>query len=554
MESQIGFDASGGILRVSKGNKEMLWGKKTGGLYRLEGNVQTGGATVRHGSSGISEKSGQGKQPLYRGTQSKRMGTWRIRSGTRAQEDALGYVRKSGQTPVMQPVQDVHREAQRKETKSILRSCTAKGAATPKRVSFALDFDQWRCSLQLCAQGRRDGATTTRKVTTLRHTPVGGCGAPRWGCRAPRTTPSMSLFVPFANATKRMQPYFEEALQNLPSSITCIVSDGFLGWTLQSATKFGIPRWVFYGMSCYSQSVSRDVMLNGLLSRHETDEDEVFTVTSFPWIKLTKNDFDQPFRLRDPSGPHLDFIIDQVIAASKSYGLILNSFYELEAATGSHQKPTWLQWLDRKLAQGSSVLYVAFGSQAELSSQQLREIAIGLERSQVNFLWVVKKSESKLGDGFEERVKERGLVVREWVGQRAILGHQSVKGFLSHCGWNSVLESLCAKVPILAWPMMAEQHLNARMVVEEVRVGLRVETSDGSVRGFVKSEGLEKMVRELMEGEMGKEVREKVKEYGEAARRALEEGGSSWQTLNQLIDESYKHKEMAIRISALAVE
>ncbi|GFY84331.1 hypothetical protein Acr_03g0011050 [Actinidia rufa] len=133
-------DGSGGILRASKGNKEMLWGKKTRGLYRLEGNVQTGEATVRHGSSGISEKNGQGKQPLHRGTQSKRRGTWRIRSGTRAQGDALGYVRKSGQTRVVQPVQDVHREAQRKETKSILRSCTAKGAATPKRVSFALDL------------------------------------------------------------------------------------------------------------------------------------------------------------------------------------------------------------------------------------------------------------------------------------------------------------------------------------------------------------------------------------------------------------------------------
>ncbi|GFY97295.1 hypothetical protein Acr_11g0016010 [Actinidia rufa] len=134
------FDASGGTLRVSKGNKEMLWGKKTGGLYRLEGNVQTGGATVRHRSSGISKENGQGKQPLHRGTQSKRRGTWKIRSGTRAQGDALGYVQKSGQTRVVQLVQDVHREAQRKETKSILRSYTAKGAATPKRVSFALDL------------------------------------------------------------------------------------------------------------------------------------------------------------------------------------------------------------------------------------------------------------------------------------------------------------------------------------------------------------------------------------------------------------------------------
>ncbi|GFY97953.1 hypothetical protein Acr_12g0004940 [Actinidia rufa] len=82
------FDVSGGTLRVFKGNKEMLWGKKTRGLYRLEGSVQIGGASVRHGSN----------------------------------------------------VHDVHREAQRKETKSILRSCTAKGAATPKRVSFALDL------------------------------------------------------------------------------------------------------------------------------------------------------------------------------------------------------------------------------------------------------------------------------------------------------------------------------------------------------------------------------------------------------------------------------
>ncbi|GFZ19230.1 HXXXD-type acyl-transferase family protein [Actinidia rufa] len=141
------FEASGGILRVSKGNKEMLWEKKTRGLYRLEGNVQTGRATVRYGSSGISEKNGQRKQPLHRGTQSKRKGTWgirngtwRIRSGTKAQGDALGYVRKFGQTRVVQPVQDVHRKAQRKETKSILRSCTAKGAVTPKRVSFALDL------------------------------------------------------------------------------------------------------------------------------------------------------------------------------------------------------------------------------------------------------------------------------------------------------------------------------------------------------------------------------------------------------------------------------
>ncbi|KAF7136528.1 hypothetical protein RHSIM_Rhsim08G0056000 [Rhododendron simsii] len=375
--------------------------------------------------------------------------------------------------------------------------------------------------------------------------------------------PSMSLFVPFANATKLMQPNFERSLETLPNVI-CIISDGFLGWTQQSAADFGIPRLVFYGWNNYSQTICRSILANSLLSGPELD-DEPIVVTDFPWIKLTRSDFDEPFNSREPKGPHLDFIIEQAIATSKSYGQVMNSFYELEALyveywnrtwepkvwcigpfclaesaksdLQHHRKPTWLQWLDKQLAQGSSVLYVAFGSQAEISSQQLREIVVGLEASKVNFFWVTRKSESELDDGFEERVKERGLVVREWVDQRAILGHKSVRGFLSHCGWNSVLESVCAKVPILAWPMMAEQHLNAQMVVEEMKVGLRVETSNGLVKGFVKSEGLERMVRELMEGETGKEARKKVKELGEAAEKAVEEGGSSWHTLNQLIDE-----------------
>lgn len=98
-----------------------------------------------------------------------------------------------------------------------------------------------------------------------------------------------------------------------------------------------------------------------------------------------------------------------------------------------------------------------------------------------------------------------------------------------------MIESLYAKVTMLAWPMMADQHLNARMVVEEIKIGVRVETCDGSVRGFVKWEGLKNPAKELMEGEKGKEARKKVKGIGEAAINAVKEGGSSWQTLNDLI-------------------
>ncbi|KAK3005158.1 hypothetical protein RJ639_017164 [Escallonia herrerae] len=151
-------------------------------------------------------------------------------------------------------------------------------------------------------------------------------------------------------------------------------------------------------------------------------------------------------------------------------------------------------------------------------------------------MWVPRLRHQDFLDRFEERVKDRGLIVKEWVDQMEILQHDSIQGFLSHCGWNSVLESICASVPILALPLIAEQHLNARLVVEVIGVGQRISPSNGSVRGFVKS-GVEKVVKELMHGEKGAEARKKVEEVGVAASRATEEGGSSWCTLNQLIEE-----------------
>ncbi|XP_015573632.1 UDP-glycosyltransferase 90A1 [Ricinus communis] len=376
--------------------------------------------------------------------------------------------------------------------------------------------------------------------------------------------PSMSLFPPFALATKLMQPDFDEALKSLPL-VNFMVSDGFLWWTADSAMKFGIPRLIFYGMSNYSSCVAKSAAECNHLFGPES-ADDLITLTEFPWIKVTKNDFEPVFLNPEPKGPHFEFILKTVIASSISYGYLSNSFYELESVFVDHwnkhnkqktwcvgplclagtlavenerqKKPTWILWLDEKLKQGSAVLYVAFGSQAEISTEQLKDIAIGLEESKVNFLWVIRKEESELGDGFEDRVKERGIIIREWVDQMEILMHPSVEGYLSHCGWNSVLESICAGVPILAWPMMAEQPLNARMVVEEIKVGLRVETCNGSVRGFVKWEALRKMVNELMNGEMGKEVRNNVKKYAEVAMKAMEVGaGSSWGTLDMLIEE-----------------
>ncbi|KAL2253972.1 UNVERIFIED_CONTAM: UDP-glycosyltransferase 90A1 [Sesamum indicum] len=365
--------------------------------------------------------------------------------------------------------------------------------------------------------------------------------------------PSMACFLPFAKSTKLMQKSLEQALETLRPPVSCIISDQFLGWTQESAEKMGIPRLVFIGMGNYSctmyQILGRDRPQAGTHS-----PDEPFSIPDFPTVKLTRNDFEPPLNDLEPSGPFVEFMTEQVIATSMSRGVLVDSFYELESRYVDYwnkkigpkafnigplcmavapssplealEKPSYMQWLDERLAKGEPVLYVAFGSQAEVIEEQLQEIAKGLSNP-IGAVECLQK--------FEERVINRGMVVKEWVDQRGILRHGGVKGFLSHCGWNSVMESISAGVPLLALPLMAEQHMNARFVAEEIGVGLRIMPRGGTVRGFVEAEEVERVVREVMEGEKGAEVRRKAVEYGEAACAAMAEGGSSWRTLDLVV-------------------
>jgi len=187
-------------------------------------------------------------------------------------------------------------------------------------------------------------------------------------------------------------------------------------------------------------------------------------------------------------------------------------------------------WLDSQAP--SSVLYVSFGSQNLISSSHMKELALGLESSQQPFIWVVKPplevpfnsefSAEFLPEGFEERVKEknRGLLIKKWAPQLLILSHPSTGGFLSHCGWNSTLESLSQGVPIIGWPMSGDQFANSKMLEEEV--GVCIEMWRGK-EGELKRETVERSVRMLMTEEKGNRVRERAKEIREAAMKAVSE-------------------------------
>ncbi|KAK7255223.1 hypothetical protein RIF29_28629 [Crotalaria pallida] len=141
--------------------------------------------------------------------------------------------------------------------------------------------------------------------------------------------PSISLFHKFAYSTEAMQPHFEHALQHTLPRPNFMVTDGFLWWTLQSATKFSVPRFVYYGISCYSNCILREVLRSGILGGPQPN-DELVELTRFPWIKICKEDIESEFKNRDPNSVVYQFNMKVISATAISYGMVVNSFYELE--------------------------------------------------------------------------------------------------------------------------------------------------------------------------------------------------------------------------------
>jgi hypothetical protein len=143
-----------------------------------------------------------------------------------------------------------------------------------------------------------------------------------------------------------------------------------------------------------------------------------------------------------------------------------------------------------------------------------------------------------LPEGFLERTKEKGLVVRNWASQGAILRHDSIGGFVTHCGWNSVLEAVCEGVPMITWPLYAEQKLNRLILVQERKMALELNESKD---GFVSGTELAERVKELMESEKGKAIRETILKMKKSAMEARGGGGSSLIDLKKLGDSWREH-------------
>ncbi|KAL7585477.1 hypothetical protein Lser_V15G42433 [Lactuca serriola] len=191
-----------------------------------------------------------------------------------------------------------------------------------------------------------------------------------------------------------------------------------------------------------------------------------------------------------------------------------------------------ISWLDKQAPR--SVIYVSLGSLATMDETELTETAWGLAKSKQPFLWVVRPGSVSgsewiefLPEGFTEEVRGRGLVLK-WAPQKQVLSHSAVGGFWSHCGWNSTLESISEGVPMICQPVMGDQCVNSRYLSYVWRVGLELENLEIKV--------VESAIRRLLVDEEGQEMRQRAISMKEKAKYSLFKGGSSFNSLKDLVE------------------
>ncbi|GJN35887.1 hypothetical protein PR202_gb24702 [Eleusine coracana subsp. coracana] len=336
------------------------------------------------------------------------------------------------------------------------------------------------------------------------------------------------------------------AQSNPPS---CIISDLCQPWTGDVARQLGIPRLMFNGFCAFS-SLCRYIIHQEKVFENVSDDNELTVLPGFPHrIEVSK--------ARSPGNfnqPGFERFGEKILKEERrADGVVTNSFYELEplyheayqkkigkkvwslgpmflcnidtsALTVRGDKPSiderhCLQWLDSmKLG---SVLYVSFGSMARTVLSQIEEIAYGLEASMSPFLWVIKSDDKHsdidklLAEGFEDRIRGRGLIIQGWAPQAMILSH----------------------------PSLGEQFLNEKLILDTLKTGVSVGVQSITTRtmkaqeiSIVNRDQIERAVLKLMGEEIDAEERRmRAVELKQKATQAIN-GGSSYNNVQDLVE------------------
>lgn len=307
-----------------------------------------------------------------------------------------------------------------------------------------------------------------------------------------------------------LRPQILSWAKSIPNPITLIISDFFLGWTEALARDIGVPRVNFIGISAVASAII-DYVYSRVPKPSMERNDELIQLVSLPSSpSFAFPELPQVFRSYQPGNPDWDFTRESILANFTSWAVLVNTFNALESEYISYLKSfyghdrVWavgpIQPTGHATSRGGdssvsleelakwsatcppkSVVYICFGSQYTPSDSQVSALASALELSGVRFIWALGGSPAVIPEGFEERTKGKGLVIRGWAPQVEILSHPAVGSFLTHCGWNSVMEGVVAGVTLLAWPMRADQFINAKLVVDTVGMALKAATGSHAV-------------------------------------------------------------------------
>lgn len=353
------------------------------------------------------------------------------------------------------------------------------------------------------------------------------------------TTKSLPLHLQstLKTALDMAKPTFFDILASLRPDL--LIYDIFQPWAPEVASQLSIPAIHFQTMGAAAFSYFMHNMIS------ETAETE-FPLSGIYFKEHEYNSFSQMLESYSNNVLDKDRYIQSV---NQSLSIILiKTLGDIEAKYVEYisvvlrkevlpvgilvQEPTnvndknfkFVEWLDTK--EESSTVFVSFGSEYFMSREEIEEVAHGLEFSEVNFIWVIRfpegeetKVDEVLPPGFLERIGERGMVVEGWVPQVTILRHPSIGGFVSHCGWSSVLEGMKLGVPLIAMPVHIDQPLNARLMVE---LGIAVEV-DRDQKGHLARGEITKVIKQVVVNKGGDEIRRKMKEINDKMTKTGED-------------------------------
>ncbi|XP_059630865.1 UDP-glycosyltransferase 74E2-like [Cornus florida] len=360
-----------------------------------------------------------------------------------------------------------------------------------------------------------------------------------------------------------------------------LVYDSVIPWALDIARQLGVYGASFFTQSCAVCAIYYHVNQGSLLNINPHrpqgrqgiaaagSSSSMVSVPSVP-VLLGINDLPSFICDTDSYPFLLTIVLDQFSNFHKADWLLFNTFDKLEREVVNWMSSRWpmiktvgptipsmyldkrleddrdyglnlfkpdaeacMKWLESK--ESRSVVYVSFGSLANLGELQMEELAWGLLMSNTYFLWVVRASEqSKLPSNFMGGGNSKGLVVN-WCPQLEVLAHRAVGCFVTHCGWNSTLEALSLGVPMVAMPQWTDQATNAKCIVDVWHAGVRVRVDNE--KGLVSRDEFELCIRQVMEGEKGNELRKNAVRWKELAKEAVHEGGSSDNNIEEFVSE-----------------